>query len=205
MGDEKLAKLSMSARLLYIGTWNFADDYGVIKGNPVWIKNNIFPYNDVDQGKFNEWLAELVNGGWLFLFEINNEDYYYIPKFLKHQTINRPSQQRNPEPPKKLIEGPSGDDSTASGTVTLVDPGDGDYELAVLTKLPQDQYEKLVKAYPKINIPALFKECDLWHVGHPTVKRKDHYRTLLNWIKKYIEFGKKNHEKPTGKYDHLEA
>jgi hypothetical protein len=41
--DEKVAKLPMPCRLFYIGTWNFADDQGVFRGNS-WaiLKSRIF-------------------------------------------------------------------------------------------------------------------------------------------------------------------
>ena len=42
--DEKLAKLPVHARLLFIGTWNFADDNGALLANPVLMKSHIFPY-----------------------------------------------------------------------------------------------------------------------------------------------------------------
>jgi hypothetical protein len=42
--DEKLAKVSRDARLLFIGLWSNSDDYGVVKGHPAWPKNRIFPY-----------------------------------------------------------------------------------------------------------------------------------------------------------------
>ena len=44
--DEKLAKLPVHARLLFIGTWNFADDNGALLANPVLMKSHIFPYED---------------------------------------------------------------------------------------------------------------------------------------------------------------
>ena len=31
--DEKIGKLPIPCRLFFIGCWNFADDFGVIKGN----------------------------------------------------------------------------------------------------------------------------------------------------------------------------
>jgi hypothetical protein len=37
--DEKLAALSLQARLIYIGLWNLSDDYGVVKGHPLcWLE-----------------------------------------------------------------------------------------------------------------------------------------------------------------------
>ena len=48
--DEKLAKLSLQARLLYIGLWNTSDDAGTTQGHPLWLKSQIFPYDqNLDQ------------------------------------------------------------------------------------------------------------------------------------------------------------
>lgn len=102
--DEKLSKVSMEARLIFIGLWNFSDDYGVVKGDPRWLKNHVLPYEDsVSPQKFARWLSELENI-FIFGFESACEKYYFIKNFQKHQTINRPSQTRNPEPPDKFSE-----------------------------------------------------------------------------------------------------
>ena len=36
--DEKVGGLPLACRLLFIGLWNFADDYGVIASSPLFIK-----------------------------------------------------------------------------------------------------------------------------------------------------------------------
>jgi uncharacterized phage protein (TIGR02220 family) len=103
--DEKLAKTSRDARLTYIGLWNFSDDYGVVKGNPSWLKNHIFPYEDsMSIQKFTTILNELSSGSWILPFDHNGEAYFFIKNFLSHQVINRPSKQRNPVPPDNIAE-----------------------------------------------------------------------------------------------------
>lgn len=89
--DTKLSKVSRDARLLYIGMWNFCDDLGVLIGEPVWIKSKIFPYDDLNQEKFNIFLEELILGDFVIPIKSHNENYIYIPKFLKHQKINKPN------------------------------------------------------------------------------------------------------------------
>jgi len=84
--------------------WNHSDDYGVVKGNAVWLKSKIFPYEDIKPDTFQKWLNELEKGRWILPFVVDGAKYYYIQAFTKHQTINRPSQQRNPSPPDSLIE-----------------------------------------------------------------------------------------------------
>ena len=107
--DEKLStQASMSARLIFIGLWNHSDDYGVVKGNPIWLKNHILPYNDslnahgvlsehsVSIETFYGWLLELEKIDCIIPFNVKDENYYYIRTFTTHQKINRPSKQRNP-------------------------------------------------------------------------------------------------------------
>ena len=89
--DEKLAKLPVHARLLFIGTWNFADDNGVLLANPVLMKSHIFPYEDIGISTISEWIDMLVENGMLIRTTYNGKDYLVIRKFLIHQKINRKS------------------------------------------------------------------------------------------------------------------
>lgn len=112
--DEKLALLSLQARLTYIGLWNLSDDYGVVKGHPSWLKNSIYPYDDMRLGQFEAWLSELERIGRIVPFVADGEKFYSIRNFQRHQTINRPSQIRNPDPPLSLME----DSLSAHGALT---------------------------------------------------------------------------------------
>lgn len=95
--DEKLSALCRDSRLLFIGMWNFSDDYGVVKGNKIWLKSKIFPYDQIQVQHFEKWLIELQKLGFIIPFQANSESYYYLPNFLRHQIIDRPSKNRNPE------------------------------------------------------------------------------------------------------------
>lgn len=103
--DEVLAQsTSRDARLTFIGMWNHSDDYAVVKGNAIWLKSKIFPYEEIKPDTFQKWLNELEKGRWILPFVVDGAKYYYIQAFTKHQIINRPSQQRNPEPPQQILE-----------------------------------------------------------------------------------------------------
>lgn len=103
--DEKLAtNCSRNARLLFIGLWNYSDDYGVVKGHPLWLKNQIFSYDNITIAKFEEWLGELSKLKRIIPFTVNNEQYFYITHFLDHQVINNPSKRVNPVPPKDILK-----------------------------------------------------------------------------------------------------
>ena len=101
--DETLSSISRDAKLTFIGMWNFSDDRGVIKGKPVWLKNQIYPYNDdLSIKTITLWLEELEAIKVILPFTNNNEKYYYIKNFLKHQQISHPSVWRNPDPPEEF-------------------------------------------------------------------------------------------------------
>ena len=77
--DEKLAKLSLQARLLYIGLWNTSDDAGTTQGHPLWLKSQIFPYDQISTTQIRRWLQDLVNLGRILPYTVKGEQYYFIP------------------------------------------------------------------------------------------------------------------------------
>jgi len=103
--DEKISKISLQARLLYIGMWGTSDDSGTTKGHPVWLKSQIFPYDDFSIKQFETWLNELIKMDRILPYEVSGEKYFYIPGFNKHQKIQHPSPAKNPPPPESLMSG----------------------------------------------------------------------------------------------------
>ncbi|MCC8145514.1 MAG: hypothetical protein LIO93_03545 [Bacteroidales bacterium] len=87
--DEKVANLSFAARLFFIGLWNYADDQGVFKDNPILLKSKIFPYDDIPVSEVSGWLSELEKANILVPVFYNNEKYYLIRTFKKHQVIDK--------------------------------------------------------------------------------------------------------------------
>lgn len=86
--DEKLIECSLSARLLFIGTWNFADDAGNLDRSAKQIKARVFPVDNIDCEPL---IQELITHGLLNEYSVNDKKYLHIHGFAKHQLINRPS------------------------------------------------------------------------------------------------------------------
>ena len=91
--DEKVGSLSLAARLLFIATWNIADDEGLLRWTPEHLKAMAFRYDrDVDLEVVAEMMAELVREGVIFPYETARQQRVaYIINFRRHQQINRPS------------------------------------------------------------------------------------------------------------------
>jgi hypothetical protein len=102
--DEKLARLSLQARLLYIGLWNTSDDAGATRGHPLWLKSRIFPYDRISTTHIRRWLQDLVSLGRILPYTVKGEQYYFIPGLLKHQKIQHPSPAKSPAPPRQACD-----------------------------------------------------------------------------------------------------
>ena len=92
--DEKLTECSLSARLLFIGTWNFADDSGNLDRSAKQIKARVFPLDNIDCEPL---LQELITQGLLIEYSVSGKVYLHIQGFNKHQLINRPSKPTCPD------------------------------------------------------------------------------------------------------------
>lgn len=96
--DEKIGKLKRDERLFFIGLWNISDDEGVIKANPLYLKNQLFPYDgDLRISTVSSWLGNLQKARMLIPFTLTGEGYYIIRTFQNHQVINRPSKSKWPD------------------------------------------------------------------------------------------------------------
>lgn len=96
--DEKIGELSQTGRLLFIGMWNFANDVGIIKLRPEFLRSSIFPYDDLTFDDLQSDLDEIIKNGLLLPYTISGQKYGIILNFLKHQTINKPTPSKLPTP-----------------------------------------------------------------------------------------------------------
>jgi hypothetical protein len=101
--DEKLAKVSRESRLTFIGIWTACDDYGVCKSHHIWLRNQIFPYDDIPADDIKKWLQELEDIGVILSFEHHGEGYYFVKNFNIHQKVDHPSKDRNPFPSDSIL------------------------------------------------------------------------------------------------------
>jgi len=58
--SEQVMSCSHSARLLFIGLWNFCDDGGVHPANLRKLKAEVFPGDDVTLSDVDGWMKELI-------------------------------------------------------------------------------------------------------------------------------------------------
>ena len=131
--DQKMALLSRDARLVYVGLWSQSDDHGACRANPTFLKNKIFPHEEIPIEQFSGWLKELKTLKRIKPFSMNGENYFYLPHFKDHQKISHASKMRYPSPPSMFFTRKTPEDSGKtpedSGKTPVGKGGEGDINI----------------------------------------------------------------------------
>jgi len=182
--DEKVIECSLNARLLFIGIWNFADDYGNIQNSPKQIKLKILPSDSID---IIPLIKELATHGLLTEYSVDSQTYLHISGFDKHQVVNRPS---HPQCPKYevslnthgvLIGGMEGNGKEGKGNKEKINKKEktkfGSFENV---NLSDEEYQKLKDKFEDFQdrIERLSE-----YMETKNVKYKNHYAVILTWAR----------------------
>ncbi len=109
--SEKLGRLSLLARLTFVGLIALADDEGRGRGSPAYLKGALHTYADaIDASSLSNSIVELHQSKAVIFYEVAGSRYYALPNWGEHQKIDKPRKSAIPEPP---IEEPGlfGEDS----------------------------------------------------------------------------------------------
>jgi len=99
--DEVIGSLSRDARLLFVATWNLADDEGLLRWAPEYLKANAFMYDDdVSIEDVDAMMGCIVAAGLVFAYRGGKTQQHlgYIVQFHRHQRVNRPQPSKLPPP-----------------------------------------------------------------------------------------------------------
>jgi hypothetical protein len=96
--SEQIAECSISARLTFIGLWNFCDDNGVHPAKPKTLKAELFPMDTVSSSDVAKWVDELIGAGLVETFDSDDNSYWHVTGWSRHQRIERPSAKHPPPP-----------------------------------------------------------------------------------------------------------
>lgn len=100
--DETVGALTRDARLLFIATWTFADDEGLLRWSPSYLKASALMYDDAIYAlDVQRWMDELEHHGFVFSYGAGRggQRIGYIVNFRKHQRIDKPQAGKLPPPP----------------------------------------------------------------------------------------------------------
>lgn len=96
--DEKVLGIGPMARLLFIGMWNFADDYGRMEYSPISLKAKIFPGDSISADDVREMLSQLKAAKLLVVYNSDEKNFIEITGW-HNQKIDKRQSSKIPAPP----------------------------------------------------------------------------------------------------------
>jgi hypothetical protein len=201
--SEQVVECSTSARLLFIGMWNFCDDYGVHPASLKQAKMEVFPGDDLTTKDISKLVDELLGSGLIGKFRVPDDstgelqvlagkEFWFVTGW-HHQRIDRPTfkypdprqfdeystSARRPLALESTVPESTGVDSTGKDTPPKSPKGDSEL------------FEKIVKAWNGID--------GVVHCSELTTKRRKVLKTRLaepGWLEKarkaFVEITKSN-------------
>lgn len=92
--SETLMRISRDSRLLFIGLWNFCDDYGFCLGAPRRVLGDVFPVDEsVTEANIKKWLTELIEVNVVIPLEYKSKKLLFIKSWGEHQTVQHKSKR----------------------------------------------------------------------------------------------------------------
>jgi len=88
--SPQVVECSPSARLLFVGMWNFCDDIGNHPAQPRRLKMEVFPGDDISTDSIGGLVAELLCAGLIFEYEVEDEQFWHVTGW-KHQKVEKPT------------------------------------------------------------------------------------------------------------------
>lgn len=192
--SESLGRVSVGARLLFVGLFSCCDDSGRTRASSRLLASRLFPYENRAEKQIEGWLEELAQETCIRRYVVDGEHYLDIPKWLSHQKIDKPSPSKLPP----FVEDSRGFAKNSSGMGTGNGNGNREGEQGVEggsdtppappssdpdsgKKTDEEWLADIAKdpAYEGINVAIEWAKMRRWcaeHVKAPTRRR------FINWL-----------------------
>lgn len=195
--SNTLRKCSFEARLLFIGLWNFCDDYGVCLNSNRKILGDVFPFEDkISEQDINDWKEELIKHKLIIPVEIESNKYLIVRSWFEHQKIQRPSLRRylSKDVQDELMQSFKPIKEIAQPNTTVIIDEEAIHKNIGHNKekpdkikvrdnvtLSQTEIDELHSEYGKEFTDKCFDKLDNYK-GATGRRYKSDYRAILNWV-----------------------
>ena len=194
--SEQVMECSLSARLMFIGMWNFADDAGRLPLSPKSIKAQIFPSDDISLDTIRGMIDELSKNGLVLIYSIEDKEYLEITGW-SHQRIDKPQKPKYPAPffddstngPRTLPPDRIGEDrkgkeeegGAEAPETNVVSAYAWSGQVIRLSRQDYDGWRKVYSAVPDFD--AELRAADDYYAANPPKEGKWFF-PVSNWLKK---------------------
>lgn len=145
--SQSFGRVTRDARLCFMLLITQADDQGRLRGHSRMLASLLFPYDEDAPKQIDKWLAELEREGMIRRYSVNGDDYVDLPKWEKHQRVEKASDSKHPS----FTEGSQNAPGIVASGSRIKDQGSGtkDHSLGASARRDEGEFERFWKAYPK--------------------------------------------------------
>jgi hypothetical protein len=114
---EAVIDCAMMSRLLLIGLWNFADDFGVQPLRPRTIRMQVFPGDAIDNDAVLMMIEELAAHDLVRIYQVDGMEYLAVVDWEQFQRVGKRARRRYPpaEPSSSTMANQSNGESGTAG------------------------------------------------------------------------------------------
>lgn len=211
--SESMGRISRDARLAFIMLWTLSDDEGRLRGSSRMLASILFPYDEDAPQAMPGWLGELEVEGCIIQYQVDQDSYIQICKWLHHQKIDKPSKSKIPpfDESSRIIANPrvgikdqgsrikgskdQGSIEAPSGASCPepVKPSPGSpalYEVACVGTgakkwpLTQEKLDEWVQAFPGVDVKLELRKAIQWLKDNPSKAKT--YRGLPAFFGRWL-------------------
>lgn len=146
--SEQVMGLKPVTRLLFIGMWNFSDDYGRMAYAPGTIKAQVMPSDPVSIDEVRAMIAELAAAGLILVYSVAGKEYIEITGW-SHQKIDKPHKPKFPAPYSETPETFDEPSPKSAEPSPLEGKGKEEKEYSRAPRFDTSKFEEFWKEYPK--------------------------------------------------------
>lgn len=103
--SESFGSLSCLAKLFWIGMISNADDEGIGRAQPKYLKSKILPYDEIRITDIEKALDEIGHNMSVTFYEVDGNKYYFLNNWKNWQSINKPTASKYPAPSNNGVGG----------------------------------------------------------------------------------------------------
>lgn len=193
--SEDINGLSQGAEILFYRLIVKADDFGCYHGNVKIIKNFCYPLksDEIKDKQLIEWINELIKAGLIFTYASEDgKQYIKLTKWEKHQQ-KRAKNSKYPLPQSHDINCNQLQPNVSEKRETRNEKREYENAEPPVQKLTlsefknvritEEEKQKLYERFGQFATDEAIEELGGWMKSSGKTK-KDHYATLINWIKR---------------------
>lgn len=87
----------------YIGTFNAADDWGILELDPVLLKSQIYPRTPCSKKTMQRHIGLILDQKLILSYEADERLFGVHPNWAEYQKLDNPGRLKNPIPPREVL------------------------------------------------------------------------------------------------------